>query len=93
MRRISLLLLLALCTGPRFARADDKKLDFNRDIRSDGREEVRLSGFDRGLRRLLMDDLDDVPQCTTIAPMPSQQRMMAFFLAEQIKAFKSTGKD
>src|SRR3954470_19743001 len=33
MRRISLLLLLALCTGPRFAPAAEKKLDFNRDIR------------------------------------------------------------
>jgi len=33
MRRISLLLLLALCAGPRFAPAAEKKLDFNRDIR------------------------------------------------------------
>ena len=32
MRRISLLLLLALCTSPRFARAVEKKLDFNRDV-------------------------------------------------------------
>ena len=33
MRRISLLLLLAISTGPRFAPAAEKKLDFNRDIR------------------------------------------------------------
>jgi hypothetical protein len=51
MRRISLLLLLAISTGPRFARAE-KKLDFNRDIRPILSENCfQCHGFDEKARQ------------------------------------------
>src|SRR6187397_311988 len=56
MRRISLLLLLALCTSPRFAPAAEKivakRLDFNRDVRPILSENCfQCHGFDEKARQ------------------------------------------